>query len=110
MVLAVAGTAAAAPPNPTFTACRTPKKLVLIYHFSSWPTGRDRHPWLLLAAAKSAGDRYPPLTVRTRITQRSGQVVQSLGLGGPPWRVLLSVVAPNGMRSAPISRPLPRCP
>jgi hypothetical protein len=64
---------------------------------------------MLLISAKSAGTRYVPLTYRTIVKKRAGRIVQSLGLGGPPWRVLLSVVAPSGRRSPTIDRPLARC-
>jgi hypothetical protein len=98
-----------APPNPQFTACRTPSKLIVDYRFETFPAARDRRPWMLLVSAKSAGWKYPPLTYRTIVKKRSGRVAQSLGLGGAPWRVFLSVVAPSGRRSATIDRPLARC-
>jgi hypothetical protein len=98
------------PPNPEFTACRTSTKLVINFRFASFPSGRNVRPWLLLASAKSAGTRYAPLTFQTPIRRRSGRVVQSLGLGGAPWRVLLSVIAPSGRRSPTITRPLASCP
>jgi hypothetical protein len=101
---------ALSPPNPHFTACRTAKRLIVNYRFATFPTSRDRRrPWLLLTSAKSAGWTYPPYTVRTQVFQRAGRVVQPLGRGAAPWRVLLSVYAPSGRRSATISRSLLPC-
>jgi hypothetical protein len=97
------------PPNPSFTACRTAAKLVVRYRFATLPAGRDRRPWLLLVSAKSAGTHYVPLTYRTLIRNRTGRVIQPLGLGGAPWRVMLSVIAPSGRRSPTVIRPLARC-
>jgi hypothetical protein len=64
---------------------------------------------MLLISANSAGTRYVPLTYRTIVKKRSGRIVESLGLGGAPWRVLLSTVAPSGRRSPTIERLLLRC-
>lgn len=101
--------ASAGPPNPQISACRTATKLVVDYRFESFPTGRDRRPWMLLISAKSAGWKYPPLTYRTIVKKQAGRVVQPLGLGGAPWRMFFSVVAPSGRRSETIDRPLARC-
>jgi len=109
LVPQVSGGSLAEPPNPRFTACRTDSKLIVDYRFETFPTGLNQRPWMLLISAKSAGWKYPPLTYRTIVKKRSGRVVQSLGLGGAPWRVFLSVAAPSGRRSPSIARPLARC-
>jgi hypothetical protein len=109
LVAPVFGRASTEPPNPRFTACRTASKLIVDYRFETFSAGRDRRPWMLVISAKSAGTRYVPLTYRTIVKKRVGRIVQSLGLGGPPWRVLLSVVAPSGRRSPTIDRPLSPC-
>jgi hypothetical protein len=106
---ALASGRAHGPPDPRFTACRTASKLVVDYRFETLPSGRDRRPWLMLVSAKSAGTRYVPLTYRTVIRKRSGRIVQPLGLGGAPWRVLLAVIAPSGRRSTGAVRPLLPC-
>lgn len=102
---AVSARAPVAIPNPKFVACRTASRMIVDYRFATRPTW----PVLLLTSAKSAGSRYPPLTVRTEIWKRSGRVNQPLGLGGAPWHVLVSVRGPGG-RSSTIKRQLQPCP
>ena len=98
-----------APPNPEFDACRTATRMIVDYRFKSLPASQPgRPPLLLLTSAKSAGTRYPPLTIRTEIRKRSGRINQPRGLGVAPWRVLVSVYGPGG-RSPTIKRQLPPC-
>jgi hypothetical protein len=100
---------AVVPANPEFDACRTATRMIVNYRFKSLPAGlQGRPPLLLLTSAKSAGSRYPPLTVITDVWKRSGRVNQSRGLGVAPWRVLVSVWGAGG-RSPTIKRPLPPC-
>lgn len=100
---------AVAPLNPEFDACRTATRMIVNYRFKSLPANQQgRPPFLLLTSAKSAGSRYPPLTIRTEIWKRSGRVNQPRGLGTAPWHVFVSVYGPSG-RSPTIKRQLPPC-
>jgi Tol biopolymer transport system component len=94
-----------APPLPKVSAHRAGERAVIDYSFSSFPSG-PRRPWLLLTSVKSARERYLPVTEDTRLRTRRGRIVQLVGLGRPPFRVLVSVIGRGGGRSPVISVPL----
>jgi Tol biopolymer transport system component len=95
----------APPPLPKVAARRSGKRAVIDYSFSSFPSG-PRRPWIMLTSVKSAGTRYGPITAETRIRTRRGRIVQPVGLGRPPFRVLVSVIGRGGGRSRVVSLPL----
>jgi dipeptidyl aminopeptidase/acylaminoacyl peptidase len=90
------------PPLPNVRARRVGNRVVIDYSFSSFPMGA-RRPWTLLTSVKSAGTRYAPLTAWTQIRRRHGRVVQLIGLGPPPFRLLVSVLGRGGGRSRVVS-------
>ena len=98
-----------APPNPEFIACRTGTRMIVDYRFATFPTNRAQRPLALVTSSKSAGNTYGPFTFTTETWKKSGRITKPLGLGKPPWRVLLSVFGPNGGRSPTISRDLLPC-
>ncbi len=97
---------AQAPPLPKLAAARVGNRVTLSYEFYSTPSSARRRPWQLLATTDSAGSRYPPLTERRIIVGRSGRITLRLGLGAPPYRVLVSVRARSGARSRTLVVPL----
>jgi hypothetical protein len=98
--------ATAPPPAPAVQATiTTHRRAVIRYAFRSFPPGA-RRPWTLLTTVVPSGHRYFPYTVRTRITSRSGRVVQSLGRGPGPYKLLVSALTKSGTRSRIVSLPL----
>ena len=88
------------PPLPRIDARLSGKTVIIRYTFRTpLPEGKSRRPWLLLTAVKSAGRRYVPLTKRTLIREPRGRIVQSVGIGPPPFKLLVAVVARDGRRS-----------
>lgn len=96
---------AAVPPAPRISARREGSRAVITYSFPSFPRG-DRRPTRLATSVKSASSKYAPLTVWTRIRSQRGRVVQKIGLGSPPFRVLASAFSRRGGRSRVVSVPL----
>jgi hypothetical protein len=81
-------------------------RVVIIYRFLSFPTDQGRRPWMMLTSVDSHGEAIPPLTVRSLVRGPTGRIVQPLGRGRAPFRVLVSVKAANGARSRTITVPL----
>lgn len=55
----------------------------------------------------SASKRYAPLTVTHRIKGRRGAVVQSVGLGPRPYKLLVSGYSSAGTRSRTVAYKIP---
>jgi hypothetical protein len=91
------------PPLPQIEARRVGKQVVVEYHFDALPTGRSLRPAALVTTVDPAGDRYAPLTYRTRIRGRDGRFTRPLGLGKGPFTLRVAVMAPNGARGRTIS-------
>jgi hypothetical protein len=60
----------------------------------------------LATSVKSASSRYSPITVWTKIRSPHGRIVQKIGLGPAPFRVLASAFSRRGARSRIVSVPL----
>jgi hypothetical protein len=97
---------AARPPVPTIRAHRLGRRVIINYRFAPFPSSLAQRPWKILAGVDSAGNRYPPLTKLSLVKGRRGEIIQPLGLGHSPFRVLLSVFSKTGARSRTISVPL----
>ena len=95
-----------APPAPRVHAYRAGKRVVILYDFSTLPRLAGQRPWQILTTVDSRGDKYPPLTLRSRVRGRHGVVSQPLGLGHGPFEVLVSARSKNGSRSPTIRVPL----
>jgi hypothetical protein len=90
------------PPLPVATAKLSGRTVSISYRFNFFPSDKQHRPWLLLTSVVSADKRYTPLTARTPVSARVGHVVQSVGLGRAPYKILLSVLAPTGARTKTI--------
>lgn len=95
--------ALATPPTPRISAERTGASVVIRY-FLPPVANRERKVWQLITTVSSSDRRYSPLTLRTRVTSTKGVIRRPLGLGKGPWRLRVTSVARNGMRSAPAER------
>jgi hypothetical protein len=94
------------PPAPVVGARRDGDRVIIRYRFPEWPSSRARKPVELITSVDPAGNKYPPLTFRWRVTSRAGRVSQPLGLGTAPFRVLVSAMASSGARSRAVIVPL----
>jgi Tol biopolymer transport system component len=102
-----AHTAVRRPPAPRFSAKRRGESVVIRYRFLKWPKGRHRRPIALLTSVDPAGDKYPPLTVRTPLNgRRKGRITRPLGAGKGPFKVLVSAEARSGVVSRTVTKPL----
>jgi len=81
----------ATPRLPLLHASLRRNHVVISYAFSSMPQDRARRPWQLLTSVLSTDSRYAPYTKRTVVSRRTGHVVQKLGAGHGPYRLLISV-------------------
>lgn len=99
-VQTVGGEREGGPPEPSISARRVGERVIIEYEFSAMPKGRNRRPWLLLTSLDARGDRYPPLTRHTPVQGRRGRVVHPVQYVEGRLRVLVSVRAPNGARTA----------
>jgi hypothetical protein len=99
--------ALAPPPLPAFEVARTGDRSVDIrYQFCPRPDDAPA-PSTILTTLDSPGNRWVPLTLRTPAEDR-GTISQQLPSGGEmPDTLLVSVDAPNGLRSKVISVPIP---
>lgn len=93
------------PAAPIIRARRVGSRAVITYRFPTFPRGA-RHPTMIATSVKSAGKRYGPLTVWTRVRAPHGRIVQKIGLGRAPFRVLASAFSRGGGRSRIVSVPL----
>lgn len=97
----------AQPPTPAVSAVRQAHSVVIHFRFPR-QGAKLGQPWLLLTSVDSAGSRVPPYTVRTPVPKRgAGVISQSLGVGRPPFRLLVATVSRIGLRSRIIEIPLP---
>jgi alpha-tubulin suppressor-like RCC1 family protein len=87
------------PPVPTIRARLVGRKVVIDYRYKSFPTERSRRPWMLVTSVVSASPRYTPYTVRTRVTDRSGRVIQRRGAGPGPYKLRVATQSALGTRS-----------
>jgi hypothetical protein len=94
-----------APPAPRISARREGNRAVITYSFPSFPRG-ERRPTRLATSVKSAESRYTPITVWTKIRSPRGRVIQKIGLGHSPFRVLASAFSRRGERSRIVSTQL----
>jgi uncharacterized protein YcnI len=94
------------PPLPSIRAHRSEKRAFIDYAFPSLPQTLARRPWKILTAIDSAGNRYAAFTKWSAVQSQRGTIIQPLGLGHSPFRVLLSVFSQTGARSRTISVPL----
>jgi hypothetical protein len=79
------------PPLPSIRAHRSGKRVFIDYAFPSLPQTSARRPWKILTAVDSAGNRYAALTKWSLVRTLRGTIIQPLGRGHSPYRVLLSV-------------------
>jgi len=93
------------PPIPVVHARIKGHHAIIGYTFKSFPTGQ-RRPWTLITTIVPGSTRYLPYTVQTRIRQRSGQIVQKLGLGGGPYKLRFASLTKLGARSKVQTVPL----
>jgi hypothetical protein len=95
------------PTTPEIDAHLMGETVVVRYRYPP-PKGDEEAPWMLLTGIDSAGEKYSPATSRTILEGRtSGVVHQRLGLGDPPYELLVSTLAANGLRSEIARIPLP---
>jgi hypothetical protein len=95
------------PTTPEIDAQLTGETVIVRYRYPP-PEDDEEEPWMLLTGIDSAGDKYSPATSRTVLEGKtSGVVRQSLGLGDPPYELLVSTLAANGLRSEIARIPLP---
>lgn len=94
------------PPMPTVKARRRGKNVLIRYSFTNLPKDKRQRPGQIVSSVDPSGGRYPPLTVRTPVSRASGTIVQPLGLGKAPFRVLVRAVGRAGVRSKKVSVPL----
>jgi hypothetical protein len=94
------------PPLPDIKAKIEGKRVVVAYSFRTFPSGRDRRPWLLITAVKPAGNRYGPVTKHTLIRRREGRFSQPLGAGHGPFHLLVAVRAKSGVSNGTLKIPL----
>jgi Tol biopolymer transport system component len=87
------------PPYAAVQARRTGSRVRVRYRFTEWPAERRRRPTVLLTSVDPAGNRYPPLTIRTRVTRRSGAFTRPIGAGHGPFKLLTSAESRRGARS-----------
>jgi hypothetical protein len=84
------------PPEPQFTATRQGQSVLIRYRIPK----SGAKPALLATTVDSSGERYPPLTYQQSLHgRRVGVVRQPLGLGKPPYRVIVQTIARDGLRS-----------
>lgn len=96
------------PPTPEVEVTKQSKTVVIRFRFPPVRDG-EAEPWMLLTSIDAAGERISPLTLRTPVTGKDAGVIrQPLGLGRPPFELLVSTQAANGLRSEIVSLPLPR--
>lgn len=91
------------PPPPTVTAARRGKQVVIRYSFARPPAAKPKRPGQIISSIDPRGTRYPPLTVRTAVNGRKGTIVQPLGAGDGPFRILVRAVGRSGVRSSKVS-------
>ena len=91
-------------PLPEITATRDGREFVLHYRFAVFPDDPFERPAVLIVSADSAGSRVPPVTLRHRIGGPEGTVRQPLGIGDPPFEILVSVLTVADVRSSGIAR------
>jgi hypothetical protein len=105
----VRGSEADIPPPPPLAvaARRLGDRVIIDYRLGPLPRSRARRPYTILTSVDPVGGRYPPLTIRSRVRSIKGRVNHSLGrVNKPPFRVLVSAEAKNGLRSRIVSVPL----
>src|SRR4051812_46312763 len=83
-----------APTAPRVVAHRKRNHVIVRYRLAA-----DSRAYELLTSVDPAGRRYSPLTRQTRVRHRNGTIVQRVGAGHGPFRVLASAVARDGGRS-----------
>jgi Ig domain of plant-specific actin-binding protein len=81
------------PPTPIIRAVMRGRNVVVHYRFKSWPTAADRRPWVLVTSVLSADRRIPRLTKQTRLTNKTGSLVQARGRGPGPFSLVYTVVS-----------------
>lgn len=91
-------------PLPEITATRDDREFVVHYRFANFPNDPFERPAILIVSADSAGSRVPPVTVRHRIERPEGTIRQPLGIGEPPFEILVSVQTVADVRSAGVAR------
>ena len=91
------------PQGPDIRAHQDHSQAVIEYCIREKMATSADQPWTLLTSVKPNEQRYPPLTVRSVIDGRCGRVVQSLGAGRAPFRVLASVISDDGLRSPTVT-------
>lgn len=95
------------PSTPAVDVVRKQRSVVIRFQFPPVES-EEAKPWMLLTSVDSAGDEIPPLTLRTPVSrERTGVVHQPLGEGRPPFELLVSTLASNGLRSKIVRIPLP---
>ena len=94
------------PPSPIVRARLDGNRVVIDYRFRSFPSRRDRRPWMLVTSVVSSSSRHSQYTVRTRVKSRVGRVVQRRGSGPGPYRLRVAVLSAIGTRSPVLEVPL----
>jgi hypothetical protein len=94
------------PPRPEIHARRHGSRLVIRYRFDRLGRGERRRAYQLLTSTDALGDRYPPLTLRTRIAGRAGTIRRPLGLANGRRRLVVAVTSKRGGRTGPFRVPI----
>lgn len=97
---------ASQPALPLVHARRVGSRAVIVYTFPTLPKSLGLRPRVIYTSVDSYGKKYAPLTVASTIHGRRGRVVQPVGLGHGPFRILVSVISRNGRTSRTIAVPL----
>jgi hypothetical protein len=96
------------PTTPEVNAQLTGDTVVIRYRYPP-PEGDEEDPWMLLTSIDPAGDEIPPLSRRTPLEGKtSGVIRQPLGVGDPPYELLVATLAGNGLQSRSARIPLSR--
>ena len=94
------------PPVPVVKARIQGKRAIIDYRFRSFPTQPSRRPWILITSVVPSNPKYAQYTVRSRITTRSGRVVQRLSRGPGPYELRVAALSKLGTRSKVLRLPL----
>lgn len=87
------------PPLPRATVKIVGDRVRIRYSFRRGALkGRDR-PRTLITSVDTAGSKYPPLTIRSRVKRRQGVVSQLIGLGRRPIKLRIATETAKGVRS-----------
>ena len=55
--------------------------VVIRHHFPKAPKAGVKAPWRIITSVASQGNKYPPLTLHSRVRADRGRIMQPLGLG-----------------------------